>query len=117
MVEQDIQITKNGEFNNLNLKPKLIKGIKGLEDGNHIVVEKIYKDAIEKTGTYGKFYGCKVLYKGEQVSFILNPKEYAEFAAQGDIGDKVKITLKKEVKLNPKSGIEMIVSKLHFLKV
>jgi hypothetical protein len=115
MVEQEIEIRTNGAFKNIELKPKLHKGIKGLTSGNHIVVSKIYKDGMEKEGQYGKYYIAKVLYKDEEVSFFLNEKEHEAFSKAGNIGDKVKITLNKESFVNKKTGVESMLNKLTFM--
>ena len=37
MVEQELEIVTNGQYKNINLKPRPLKGIKGLEDGNFIL--------------------------------------------------------------------------------
>lgn len=117
MVEQKLEIKSNGKFNNIDLKPKLHKGIKGLDNGNYIIVEKIYKDGLEKEGQYGKYYIMKVLYQEQEVSFFLSEKEHAEFSSLGEIGDKIKISLKKEPFVNKKTGVESILNKLVFERV
>jgi hypothetical protein len=116
-MEQKLEIKTNGNFKNIDLKPKLHKGIKGLDNGNHIVVEKIYKDGLEKDGQYGKYYIIKALYLEQEVSFFLNEKENEAFSNVGTVGDKVKITLKKEDFVNKKTGVESRINKLFFEKV
>ncbi len=113
-MEQTLEIKANGTFKNIELKPKLHKGIKGLDNGNHIIVEKIYKDGLEKDGQYGKYYIMKVLYKDQEVSFFLSEKEHAEFSKHGDVGDKIKISLNKEPFVNKKTGVESLLNKLIF---
>lgn len=113
-MEQELKLVTNGDFKNLHLKPNIKKGIEGLEDGNYAVVGKVHKEGLEKEGMYGKYYICRVNYRGDECSFILNEKEHAAFSACGDLGDDVKITLKKETIQNYKTGVEMIVKKLYF---
>jgi len=120
--EQKLEIVENGVFKNLHLKPKLNKGIKGLDDGNFVIVEKIFAEGYEKVMKEGtpdeyRFYNCKVNYLGEECSFLLYENEHGKFAEQGGIGDKVKITLTKVTKVNPKTNVEMLVPTLSFEKV
>lgn len=117
MAEQKLEIVQNGDFKNVNLKPKLHLGIKGLDNGNHIIVGKLFDDGLEKEGKFGKYYITKVLYDSEEVSFILSDKEHAAFKAEGTVGDNVKITLNKESMVNKKTGVEMLFNKLYFEKV
>ena len=117
MAEQKIEIVQNGDYKNIRLKPNIKKGFKGLENGNHIVVEKLYDESRELQGKYGAFYSCGVKYMDNEVSFILNPKEHKKFDKVGEIGDKVKITLNKESFVHPKTGVEMLINRLSFEKV
>lgn len=132
-MEQDLKIYENGQYKNIYPKtkykrngPKLVldennKKIplyEGLDDGNHIVVEKTSfaeGKKIEKP-TY-VMYVCQVTYKGEDVSFVLYETEHAKYASAGDVGDKVRITLRKESVVNQKTGNEMMVERLYFDKV
>ena len=116
MVEQKLEVKTNGTFKNIELKPKLHKGIKGLDNGNYIIVEKIYKDGLEKEGQYGKYYIIKALYDGQEVSFFLSEVENALYTKAGVVGDKVKISLKKESFVNKKTGVEQLLNKLAFEK-
>lgn len=119
-MEQTLQPTVNGKYLNLQIKPK--KGVGGLTNGNHIVVEKSFADGTpipstlykNKDGSPQVSFSCKVKYNGQDVSFFLNEAEHSKFAAIGGIGDKVKITLTKEPMVNPISGIEMLVPRLNF---
>lgn len=120
--EQKLEIVENGEFKNIHLKPKLNKGIKGIEDGNYVIVEKVFAEGYEKVMKEGtpdeyKFYNCKVKYQEEEASFLLYENEHKFFAEQGGIGDKVKITLNKVAKINPKTNVEVLVPTLTFEKV
>jgi len=122
MVKQELEILKNGQYSNLNLKPKLNKGLKGLDDGNHIIVEKVFAEGYEYISKtlkdYNdeplKSYSCKVLYNGEEVTFWLNAKEHEVFKDIGGIGDNVKISLKKEPTVNKFTGVEMLINRLYF---
>lgn len=120
-MEQELTITttvgKDGkEYKNINLKSKPLKNIKGLDDGNSVTVEKVFAKGYEIESTYGKIYSCKVKYKDDEVTFILNPKEHEVYESLGGIGDKVKITLHKKTIMNKKTGVEMIIPVLSFEK-
>lgn len=117
MTEQTLEIQENNGFKNLNLKPKLHKGIKGLDNGNHVVVNKLFKDGLEKTGQYGKFYIIKALYQDQEVSFMLSEKEHTGYRDCGEIGDNIQILLSKESVVNKKTGVEMVYNKLNFERV
>lgn len=114
MAEQELQIIANGEHKNINLKPKLNKGIAGLEEGNHVIVEKVFAEGYENDGKFGKSYSCKVKYKGEEVSFWLTEKEHEVYKTIGGVEDKVKITLTKENYVNKNTGVETRYNKLVF---
>ena len=127
--EQKIEITENGQYKNIGLRSNLKKGIKGIEDGNYIIVTKKFAEGKETRSMFEgvKGYNILVEYEGQDVSFFLNNKfradgtqwfdEYDRFNACGGIGDKVKITLRKEPFVNQKTGIEMIKQVLEFEKV
>lgn len=117
MVEQDIVITESGGYSNIDLKPKPLKGIKGLDNGNYVIVEKVYAEGRAVDTKYGISYACKVKYKGTEVSFWLKDFEHEKYKTCGGIGDKVKITLSKEPFVNKKTGVEMLLNKLKFEKV
>jgi hypothetical protein len=112
MVEQELKVVEVGKYVNLNIKPKPLKGIKGLDNGNYVVVEKVRE--VETKSDFGISHLCIVKYKGVECSFFLNEKEYPGYSAVGGIGDKVKITLTKEPYINKKTGVEQIANKLTF---
>lgn len=128
-MEQDLQIYENGQYKNVYLKTRykrngrdlVIEGGKkvpefmGLEDGNHIIVEKVdfaEGNKIEKP-TYTMF-SCKALYKGQEISFVLYERDHINWASAGGVGDKVKISCIKETIVNKKTGSEMLVDNLVF---
>ena len=127
--EQKLEITENGSYKNIALRSNHTKGIKGIEDGNYIIVTKKFADGKECAEKFKgvKGYNCMVEYDGQDVSFFLNNKyyqdgtqffdEYDRFAACGGIGDKIKITLKKEPYINNKTGAEGLKQSLYFEKV
>jgi len=82
--EQKLEIKTNGEYKNID--------IKSIENGNYVVIEKIFVEGMEKTGQYGKYYIVKAKYQDEEVSFFLNEKQHNEFKQCGGIGDNVKVT-------------------------
>jgi len=124
MEEQKLEIKENGQYKNIELKSKLHKGIVGLDDGNYVIVEKVFTEGYEfiserlkdANGDPLKSYSCRVLYGEEntEVSFWLNAREHKIYAELGGIGDKVKIILHKETMINPKTGTEMLINKLSF---
>jgi len=114
-MEQDLIIREAGQYKNLDFKPNLKKGYKGLDNGNHIVITKNnFAEGMEKEGQYGKFYVCQVEYKGEDVGFILNEKEHTLYKDCGGVGDKLTVTLNKVEYLNPVTNIQMLLNKLAF---
>lgn len=110
-MEQELEILtttskKGAEYKNLNLKTKVNRStggvVAGLEVGNHIVVEKVFPEGYENIQKYKqadgsmkevKSYSCKVVYKGEEVSFWLTEQEHNEYALIGDAGDDVMLEL------------------------
>ena len=114
MNETDLPITENGQYKNIVLKPKPLKGIKGIEPDTYIVVEKVFAEGYENDGKFGKSYSCKVSYKGDEVTFWLNEKEHTIYKDIGGVGDNVKIYLTRESYMNPKSGLEITYNKLNF---
>jgi len=116
MEQQLIPVIK-GEYKNLNLKSNKLKNIVGLEDGNHIIVTKLFDTTIELNGQWGVFYSAKVRYGNDEVSFLLNKKENEAFNKAGVVEEKVKIMLHKELIPNPKTGIESVYQRLTFEKV
>jgi hypothetical protein len=113
-MEQTLDIVENGQYKNLNLKPKPLKGIKGIEPENYVIVEKVFAEGYELDGKFGKSYSCKVQYKGEEVTFWLNEKEHDVYKEICGVGDPVKIFLRRESYMNPKTGLEVIYNKLFF---
>ncbi len=117
MVEQDLEITENKGYKNISLKPNPAKGRDGLKDGNHVIVTKNFAEGRPINMSTYTIYSCGVRYKDEDVSFILNEKEHSAYANTGGVGDKVKITLRKETFTNPINGNEQIAKRLYFEKV
>jgi hypothetical protein len=116
MSEQKIEITTNEKgYKNINLKEKPLKGIKGIDDGNYIIVEKIFVEGKEFDNQYGsKSYSCKVKYSGEDVTFWLSNKEHDKYKTCGGEGDKVKIGLTEEKYINRKTGGKALRGVLSF---
>lgn len=104
-MEQELDIieieSKGTVYKNLNLKTKKDNKtggfISGLTVGNYVIVEKLFAEGYKNTKTYnGKevnSFSCKVIYKGEEVSFWLNEAEHDAFAETGGVGDDIKVTL------------------------
>lgn len=121
MTETKLEIktktTDKATYNNIN--------IKALEDGQFAVVEKLsaegYKNVSDKYKDYkgnpAVSYSCKVKYADKECSFWLNERQHAQYAVCGGIGDKVKISCKEEVRINPKTKVKTIVPVLSFEKV
>lgn len=131
-MEQVLEIKRNGKFNNITLKTRyqysngkfvLKEGKKvildkGLEDNNFVIVTKhqFADGSPVNKGTY-TFFNCKVMYNEEEVSFALYEKEHIKYSATGGVGDSVKITLKKELSTNAKTGVEQMFENLYFEKI
>ena len=97
-MEQDLEIIKNGEYKNINLKTRVDKSTgqvqQGLTKDNYIIVEKVDFDKSLKVdkGSYN-LYRCTALYKDEVVSFFLNRDDEGEaWDETGGLNEKVKIT-------------------------
>ncbi len=122
MEEQKLEIIENGQYKNLKLKSNTVKGIKGIDTDKYVMIEKVYAEGLKiESKIYKKFdgspaisYSCAVLYEGEECSFFLNEKEHETYSITGGEGDKVKITLTKDIVPNKKTGAEMVVQNLHF---
>ena len=129
-MEQDIEIIPNGKFKNINLKTKYKRDsqnnlviedgkkviiAQGLDDGNYITVKKTkFAEGRRVDRPTYTFFSCGVEYKGEEVSFILYEDDHAKFASCGGLDDTIKISLKKELKLNKKTGQDILVDNLYF---
>ena len=107
MSEQALEIIENGQYKNIALKGNMKKGIDGLEDGNHVVIEKVFASGYENNGQFGKSFSCKAIYNGDEVSFWLNEKEHEVYQDVGGEGDKVKITGKDKT-IKTKMGRKII---------
>lgn len=89
-----------------------------LDNGESIIVTKDkYIDGREANGKYGPCWVCSVNYEDEDVVFFLNKEEEAQaFASTGGIGDKVMITMTKEMFTNSQ-GKDGVRKNLSFEKV
>lgn len=98
--ETSLDITSresNGrEYKNINLKTRLNGGelVKGLEPNTYIIVQKQFVEG--RPITQYPLFSCKVIYKGEEVSFVLNEKEHEQYKKIGEVGDNVKISMHQE---------------------
>lgn len=126
-MEQELEIKtnigKNGtEYKNINLKDKSKTNEKGIQDGNYIIVEKTSVDGFEHVSPTLKTakgdpvisFSCKARYKGQDVSFWLSAREHELYKAVGGVGDKVKISLAEEKKVNPRTGVKNLIPVLSF---
>jgi len=129
-MEQKLEVTTNGQYKNIGLKTtyerdnqgnliiengeKKVK-VAGIEDGNYIIVTKKFAEgkACPDKG-YGISYICAVEYEGEDVGFFLKDYEHDTYKDLGGVGDKVKISLKKEMKTNKKTGAVIEAQTLSF---
>lgn len=116
-LEVTTKTTPKGTFNNID--------IKSIQDGQHIIVEKLQAAGFRnESKTYKNFDGtpavsfsCKVKYQDKECSFWLKERQHKLYEVCGGIGDRVKISCKEEVKVNPKTKVKMIVPVLSFEKV
>ena len=90
MNEQELAITTNGQYKNINLKTRYkwnaqTKQFEFDSDGNKVIVAQgvkpdhyviltkgDYPEGYPVEGKFGTSYSYKVTYKGEEVSFFLN---------------------------------------------
>ena len=111
--EQKIEITTKGQYK--NIRPK------DLDEGNYIIVEKVYAEGYErKSDKYKKAdgspllsYSCKAIYLGEEVSFFLSEPEHDIYRELGGIGDTIKM-IKVEEKYTDKKGVKRIKETFKF---
>ena len=114
MVEQKLDIVEKGEYKNIDLRK--------LDNDNHIIVEKLFLECREQkaTGRDGSsytFFPTIVKYGEDEVGMVLPKEEVAkEFADIAGVGDKVKITLQKEMYVD-KKGKDRVAKKYLFEKV
>jgi hypothetical protein len=114
MAEQQLKVVENGQYKNLYLKPSATKNQPGLEDGNHTFLVKKYVEGKERDGKYGKWYSCMVVYDGVECGIMLSAKEHDAFKVVGGEGDKIKVSLNEEKRVNPISKMKMLVPTLKF---
>lgn len=104
MAEQELDIIEKNGFKNIYPKPKG-DTIKGLEFDNYIIVEKLFAEGREINGKFGSYYSAGVLYKNQEVSFLLNEAEHNQYAQTGGIGDRIKVTcFEHKFKFNNMNG-------------
>jgi len=111
-MEQQLNIQEKNGYKNLKLQD--------LDEGNHIIIEKIYDIPRELQSKFdgGKpYYSCGAKYDNDQVSFFLNHAHIEAYNKLGGIGTRLKITLYKEMYTNPKTNMEMVLKKFKFEKV
>lgn len=125
MAEEELVIVENGQWKNISIRDNLKRGIKGIQDGNHIIVEKRFSEGNEnlsaiyknKDGSPSKSYSCGVVYKGQEVAFWLSEFLHNSYKEVGGEGDKVKISMKEEMSINKFSGVKEIKPVFSFEKV
>lgn len=87
-----MEITKNGQYSNIDLKT--------LKPGEEVIIEKTFPTGLQKTASKmlnGKnvswnYYVCKGKYNNTDVSFFLDEQSHKLFADCGGIGDKIKVS-------------------------
>jgi hypothetical protein len=117
-----MEIKTNGDYKNVSLKNKYkvedgkkVITQQGINPGESAILEKIFAEGQERDGKFGTFFSCKAkLETGDEVSFILNPKQHEAFRTCGGVGDKVRETVTKETFINPKNGNEGMYEALNF---
>lgn len=99
----------NGQY--LNFNPR-----QSLQDGEYTTVVKVYEEGKKITTKYGEAYMCMVASGGQKASMLLNEYLHQEFKALGPAETQFKVWVVEEKKVNPKSGIKMLVPKVFFAK-
>ena len=106
MEEKILKVTTNGEYKNINLREKLVVEVGGetvvtekfvLEDG-FITVTKQFAEGLEKVGKYGKYFICKMIYNGEEVSTIMNERMHEAYKVLGGEDSTIKVIGKRNDK-------------------
>jgi hypothetical protein len=79
----------------LTLKGKIDKKtgapMTGLQVGEYIIVQKVFKGGYKNERFEQPSFGCRVNYEGKVCSFFLNEKQHSAYEATGGEGDSVKI--------------------------
>ena len=132
-MEQKLEIYTNGTFKNIYLKDRyqrdkkgnVLTGAdgmptvtnKGLDIGNHVVVEKRFADGMKVEKPSYTSYNCGVIYEETDCAFFLYEKDHQKYAACGGQGDLIKISLKEERITDKKTGKPKLIEVLEFEKV
>jgi hypothetical protein len=125
MTEVTIPITRNGEYNNVTLKPKWDKvkktWIKGIMPGEYATFTKVFEKGMEmparftnKDGSPKLSYSIRIKdSNGEEVSTFLQQAEHEDFVALGPVGAKFSAMTTKETYIDARTGNEVSYFKLH----
>jgi hypothetical protein len=118
--EITLPIETNGEYKNVQLKPKwdkkTLKFEGGVQEGQSAKFEKVFLEGrpISSTKYTNKDGSPSVSYSsrakdanGVEVSFWLTEAEHQQFVALGDKGTKFTVTTAKETIVNTATGAEI----------
>lgn len=125
MKEGKIEL-KESEYKGVTQYTIVDKSLKAMEDGDYIVVEKIFAESkgypgkIAKKDKEGKdtdekslIFPCKVKYGDKEVTFWTyesGQPQYKDFAECGGAGDKIKITAHEKKYLDKKGNKKILTT-------
>lgn len=115
----------------LNLKENEYKGekqytinLKEMQDGDYIIVEKIFAECKgypgkvkKKDGTPSLVFPCKVKYDDQEVTawfYEAGHPQYKDFETTGGAMDKIKITCTEEKVVNPVTKVKTLVNRYKY---
>lgn len=112
---------KEIKINETNIKGKIFYSInpkQDLDNGEYVVVEKMYMQSKMYKNKYGgEGYLTNVKYKDKQVSFFMNLKQKEVFDNIAGIGDKVKIKVVEKTYTNPRTKVKIMYKDYEFEKI
>lgn len=98
--------------------------LKEMQDGEYIIVEKVFAESKgypgkvkKKDGEASLIFPCKVKYNDKEVTawfYEAGHPQYKDFADVGGAMDKIKITCIEEKVVNPVTKVKMLVNRYKY---
>jgi len=119
VVQTDRTDKEGNPYFRLDVKPKPMKGVKGLAEGEYIIVKKNFADAQKKSSPkgFGDYFITTVGVGDKNVTLFMNLKEGEDYNQCGGLGDEIKLIMTKVGYTNPKTGAETMYPRISFEKV
>lgn len=112
-MESEVKIfetSRNGKtFKNIDLKKgNLEQEVMPLGIDKYVVVERLREMPLQnKFNPNMPNYLVIVLYKGEEVSFFMNSKEFESYSKAGEVGDKIRLFHKRQTYQHVVDGVSV----------